>query len=97
MSIVLGPDQYGRAENRVVRIYRDTDRHEIRDVNVSTSLRGDFTDAHINGDQARVLPTGTQKNTCHTDDRPSGLIQRCVTRDDAPVPGLARQTMPGLA
>jgi urate oxidase len=63
MSIVLGSNQYGKAENRVVRIYRDTDRHEIRDLNVSTSLRGAFEDAHITGDQSQVLPTDTQKNT----------------------------------
>src|ERR1041384_4576203 len=63
MGIALGPNQYGKAENRVVRVYRDTDRHEIRDLNVSTSLRGEFTDAHITGDQAAVLPTDTQKNT----------------------------------
>ncbi len=63
MSIVLGANQYGKAENRVVRIYRDTPRHEIRDLNVSSSLRGDFEDAHVTGDQAKVLPTDTQKNT----------------------------------
>jgi urate oxidase len=63
MSFVLGPNQYGKAENRVVRIYRDTDRHEIRDLNVSTALRGDFVEAHTTGDQAHVLPTDTQKNT----------------------------------
>ena len=63
MSIVLGANQYGKAENRVVRVYRDTDRHEIRDLNVSTSLRGDFEDAHVTGDQIKVLPTDTQKNT----------------------------------
>ena len=63
MSIVLGANQYGKAENRVVRIYRDTDRHEIRDLNVSTSLRGDFAAAHTVGDQINVLPTDTQKNT----------------------------------
>ncbi len=63
MATVLGANQYGKAENRVVRIVRDTPRHEIRDLNVSTSLRGDFADAHITGDQAAVLPTDTQKNT----------------------------------
>ena len=63
MSFVLGPNQYGKAENRVVRVYRDTARHEIRDLNVSTALRGDFTEAHTTGDQASVLPTDTQKNT----------------------------------
>ena len=63
MGIVLGPNHYGKAENRVVRIFRDTARHEIRDLNVSTSLRGDFAAAHTDGDQSHVLPTDTQKNT----------------------------------
>lgn len=63
MAIVLGANQYGKAENRVVRIVRDTPIHEIRDLNVSTSLRGAFDDAHVTGDQAQVLPTDTQKNT----------------------------------
>ena len=63
MSIVLGPNQYGKAENRLVRVYRDTARHEIRDLNVSSALRGDFREAHITGDQSAILPTDTQKNT----------------------------------
>ncbi len=73
MSIVLGPNQYGKAENRLVRIYRDTDRHEIRDLNVSTSLRGDFSDAHLKGDQARVLPTDTQKQTVYAFAKKKGV------------------------
>jgi len=63
MGIRLGPNRYGKAENRVVRIVRDTERHEIRDLNVSTSLWGDFDAAHVEGDQSAVLPTDTQKNT----------------------------------
>jgi urate oxidase len=63
MAIRLGPNQYGKAENRVVRVYRDTPRHQIRDLNVSTALRGRFEDAHTSGDQKDVLPTDTQKNT----------------------------------
>ena len=63
MGIVLGPNRYGKAESRVVRIVRDTPRHEIRDLNVSSSLRGDFAAAHTDGDQSQVLPTDTQKNT----------------------------------
>lgn len=63
MAIVLGPNQYGKSENRLVRVYRDTDRHVIRDLNVSTSLRGRFEAAHNPGDQQDVLPTDTQKNT----------------------------------
>ena len=74
MGIALGPNQYGKAENRVVRVYRDTDRHEIRDLNVSTSLRGDFTAAHITGDQGDVLPTDTQKNTAFAFAKEKGVI-----------------------
>jgi urate oxidase len=65
MAIVLGDNRYGKAETRVVRIVRDTPRHEIRDRSVSTALRGDFADAHETGDQAHVLPTDTQKNTVY--------------------------------
>ncbi|MEI8410511.1 MULTISPECIES: factor-independent urate hydroxylase [unclassified Kribbella] len=63
MAIHLGANQYGKAESRVVRIYRDSPRHQIRDLNVSSALRGTFEDAHTTGDQADVLPTDTQKNT----------------------------------
>jgi urate oxidase len=60
---VLGSNRYGKAESRVVRIVRDTPRHEIVDLNVSSSLSGDFDAAHVTGDQGAVLPTDTQKNT----------------------------------
>jgi len=63
MAIHLGANQYGKAESRVVRVYRDTPRHQIRDLNVSSALRGRFEDAHTTGDQRDVLPTDTQKNT----------------------------------
>jgi urate oxidase len=63
MAIVLGDNRYGKSETRVVRVVRDSARHEIRDRNVSTALRGDFLEAHESGDQSHVLPTDTQKNT----------------------------------
>lgn len=62
-KIVLGANQYGKAEVRVVRIDRDTPRHEITDLNVTSQLRGDFNAAHVEGDNAHVVPTDTQKNT----------------------------------
>jgi urate oxidase len=65
MSIVLGPNRYGKAETRLVRIVRDTARHEITDLNVSSALRGDFDAAHLEGDQRTVLPTDTQKNSAY--------------------------------
>ncbi|PFG34950.1 factor-independent urate hydroxylase [Sanguibacter antarcticus] len=63
MTLRLTDSQYGKAESRVVRITRDTPRHEITDLNVTTALRGDFSAAYLVGDQSDVLPTDTQKNT----------------------------------
>jgi len=63
MAIVLGPNQYGKAEVRVVAVDRSTPRHSLVDLNVSSSLRGDFTAAHTAGDNAHVLTTDAQKNT----------------------------------
>ncbi|WP_367136352.1 factor-independent urate hydroxylase [Saccharothrix sp. HUAS TT1] len=65
MAIVLGPNQYGKAENRLVTVTRDGDVHSIRDLTVSTSLRGDLADTHLTGDNSKVLATDTQKNTVH--------------------------------
>ena len=73
MAIILGDHQYGKAENRIVRIVRDTARHEIRDVNVSTCLRGGFDAAHLVGDQGTVLPTDTQKQTAYAYAKTVGL------------------------
>jgi len=73
MAIRLGANQYGKAESRVVRIYRDTPRHQIRDLNVSTALRGNFGAAHTTGDQSDVLPTDTQKNTAFAFAKEKGI------------------------
>lgn len=62
-DVVLTHNQYGKAENRVVRITRDTPRHEIEDLNVTSQLRGDFAAAHLAGDNGHVVATDTQKNT----------------------------------
>lgn len=64
-NIVLGDNQYGKAEVRVVKVTRDTDRHRIEDLNVTSQLRGDFQAAHLQGDNAHVVATDTQKNTIY--------------------------------
>jgi urate oxidase len=66
LTIVLGDNQYGKAETHVVRVTRsgpDGKTHEIKDLNVSVALVGDFAASHLEGDNSNVLPTDTQKNT----------------------------------
>lgn len=62
-EVVLGKNQYGKAQNHVVRVHRDTDRHVIRDLVVTSQLRGDFEAVHTEGDNGHCVSTDTQKNT----------------------------------
>jgi urate oxidase len=63
MAIVLGPNQYGKAEVRLLHVSRDEGRHEIRDLNVSVALSGELAATHLTGDNSAVLTTDAQKNT----------------------------------
>jgi urate oxidase len=64
VSVSLGANKYGKAENRIVRVYRDTPRHEIVDLNVSSQLRGAaLAESYLSGDNSLIVATDTQKNT----------------------------------
>jgi len=65
VAIVLGPNRYGKAETRLVRVFRDDDTHRLADLNVSIALSGDLAATHLTGDNAGVLPTDTMKNTVY--------------------------------
>jgi urate oxidase len=65
VGIVLGPNRFGKAETRVVRVTRHGDRHELADLNVSVALSGDLAGTHLTGDNANVLTTDAQKNTVY--------------------------------
>jgi urate oxidase len=58
----LGPTQYGKSEIHLVHIDRATPHHRIRDITVTTTLRGHFADSYVTGDQTGQLPTDSQKN-----------------------------------
>ena len=66
MAVKLGHNQYGKAETRVVRVFRDADPHEIVDYNVSVALSGDFADVHLQGDNSKCLTTDATKNTVNS-------------------------------
>jgi len=73
LGIKLGANRYGKAETRVVVVRRHPDRHDIKDLNVSVALSGDMDDAHVSGDNSKVLPTDTQKNTVFAFARKHGI------------------------
>jgi urate oxidase len=62
---MLGHNNYGKAEVRLLRVDRHSDQHDIIDLNVSVALAGDLAATHLAGDNTPVLPTDTQKNTVY--------------------------------
>ena len=85
MTIVLGSNQYGKAETHLVRISRGGQggtTHEIKDLNVTIALAGDFAATHVAGDNSRVGPTDTQKNTvfAFAGEAPVGEIEEFALR-----------------
>ncbi|RLV09999.1 urate oxidase [Streptomyces griseocarneus] len=60
---ILGQNQYGKAETRLLKVTRDGATHHIKDLNVSVALSGDMEDVHLSGSNANVLTTDTTKNT----------------------------------
>jgi urate oxidase len=65
MAIILGKNAYGKKAVNLSKIIRHQDHHEFRQVSVSVSLQGDFKTAHTGGDNSKILPTDTQKNTVY--------------------------------
>lgn len=73
-TVRLGANQYGKAEVRLVRVTRDTPRHEIEDLTITTQLRGSaLADSYTSGDNAKVLATDSQKNTVYAFAREHGV------------------------
>jgi urate oxidase len=65
MAIRLGENNYGKQRVRILQVTRHTDRHEIRECTLGIRLEGDFETAHTMGDNSKVLPTDTMKNTVY--------------------------------
>lgn len=61
----LVADRYGKAETRLVVVDRRTPRHALRDLTVTTGLRGDFAASYLRGDNSTALPTDSQKNAVY--------------------------------
>ncbi len=64
--ITLGENQYGKSRVRVMKVERSDGRHEVFEWNVEVWLKGDFTRCFEDGDNSRILPTDTMKNTVYS-------------------------------
>ena len=65
MAIRLGENNYGKQRVRILQVARHPDRHDIKELTLGIRLEGDFETAHSKGDNRKVLPTDTMKNTVY--------------------------------
>ncbi len=56
---------YGKARVRVMRVHRDGDRNEVRELSVQTMLDGEFAGSFTEADNRSVVATDTIKNIAY--------------------------------
>src|ERR1700761_6715309 len=79
---LLGVNQYGKAQVRMVAVDRSAPVHPFADLNVWVTLSGDLADVHLTGSNANVVATDTQQNTIYAFARmaPVGEIEEFALR-----------------
>jgi len=63
---VLGENRYGKSRVRVARVKRTPERNEFHEWTVQVLLQGDFETCFTEGDNSKILPTDTMKNTVYS-------------------------------
>lgn len=64
--IELGKNRYGKSHVRLVRVKRGAERHELREWMLEILFEGDFLSCYRDGDNSKILPTDTMKNTVYS-------------------------------
>jgi urate oxidase len=64
--IELAENRYGKSRVRLMKVTRKDGVHDLRDWAVQVLLKGDFDSAHLLGDNSKILPTDTMKNTVYS-------------------------------
>ena len=64
--IALAENRYGKSRVRLAQVKRHPERHEFREWTVEILLQGDFETCFTEGDNSKILPTDTMKNTVYS-------------------------------
>ena len=72
--IELAENRYGKSRVRLMKVKRTPKGNELREWTVQVLLTGDFETAHYDGDNSKILPTDTMKNTVYSVARTSSAI-----------------------
>ena len=62
----LGENRYGKTRVRVMKVVRHESHHAMKEWNVRVLLHGDFESCFTDGDNSKILPTDTMKNTVYS-------------------------------
>jgi len=62
---VLGENRYGKSLIRLAKVKRHPDKHDFREWTLEILLEGDFESCFLEGDNSKILPTDTMKNTVY--------------------------------
>lgn len=62
----LAENKYGKSRVRVMRVTRGQKAHDLREYMVEVLLQGDFETCFTEGDNSKILPTDTMKNTVYS-------------------------------
>jgi urate oxidase len=65
VSLSLFRDRYGESGVRLVKVSRRGDRHEVKDLTVDVAVAGEFDATYITGDNRKILPADSMKNTVY--------------------------------
>jgi len=65
MAVKLVADNYGKSGVRLLRVVKQQGRHDIKELKIRISFEGDFESAHTQGENQKILPTDTMKNTVY--------------------------------
>jgi len=66
MPVKLAANRYGKSRVRLMRVTKHEDHHDLDEWTVQVLLTGDFETVHTLGDNSKVLPTDTMKNTVYS-------------------------------
>jgi urate oxidase len=64
--IELAENRYGKSRVRLMKVVHGPHGNDLRDWTVQVLLTGDFDSAHYEGDNSKILPTDTMKNTVYS-------------------------------
>jgi len=64
--VKLAENRYGKSRVRLVRVKRHSGMHDLREWTVQILLQGDFDSCFTDGDNRKILPTDTMKNTVYS-------------------------------